>query len=196
MDRQRGFLPTSNYLIMLYNKEDMKKKYLLQSSINTARLTRLIAKAIDFFIVLILAMLFYPFGLLLALIYISLSDSLYGGQSVGKRFMGFSVISLEDGKPCNVRQSIVRNLPIIFPLGFAIIPPWGFIASFIMLVPLMLLEIYLLFKLDSGHRLGDVMADTTVIGNDPNRVDIQNAQESWFKPTQNGISTCKSSYLN
>jgi uncharacterized RDD family membrane protein YckC len=164
----------------------MKKKYILQSSIKTARLTRLIAKAIDLFIVLILSMLFYPFGLLLALFYITVSDSLYGGQSVGKRFMGFSVISLEDGKPCSTKQSFIRNLPILVPLGFAIIPPWGFIFCTILLVPLVLLETYLLFKLDSGHRLGDVMADTTVIGNDPNRVDIRKAQESWFeRPSKN-----------
>lgn len=174
----------------------LKRKYLLQSSINTARFTRIIAKAIDLFIVLILAMVFYPFGLLLALFYMALSDSLYGGQSVGKRFMGFSVISLEDGKPCSVKQSLIRNLPILIPLAFAIIPPWGIIISSLLLVPLLLLEVYLLFKLDSGHRLGDVMADTTVIGNDPNRVDIRKAQESWFKAPQNGMSPCNSTMLN
>ena len=147
----------------------------------TARITRLLAKAIDFFIVLILSMLFYPFGLLLALFYMGISDSLHDGQSVGKRYMGFSVISLEDGKPCSVKQSIIRNLPILIPMAFAIIPLWGWIFCSILAVPLILLEVYLLFKLDSGHRLGDVMADTTVIGNDPNRIDLRKAKESWFE---------------
>ncbi|MBT4793161.1 MAG: hypothetical protein HON90_16430 [Halobacteriovoraceae bacterium] len=154
----------------------------------TARVTRLIAKTIDIFIVIILGMLFYPFGLLLALFYLAISDSLYGGQSVGKRFMGFSVISLVDGKPCSTKQSFIRNLPLSIPLVFAIIPPWGIIFCTILLFPLVLLELYLLFKLDSGHRLGDVMADTTVIGNDPNRVDIQKAQQSWFKNSENNMS--------
>ena len=119
----------------------MKKKYILQSSIKASRLSRLIAKAIDIFLVLILAMVFYPFGLLLALVYLCIGDSLYGGQSVGKRFIGFSVISLEDGKPCSVKQSIIRNLPLSIPLGFAIIPPWGFIFCSILIIPLVLLEL-------------------------------------------------------
>ncbi|MEE2670172.1 MAG: RDD family protein [Bdellovibrionota bacterium] len=172
------------------------RKYILNSSKNTARFSRLIAKAVDLLIVLILAMLFYPFGLLLSLFYISLSDSLYGGQSVGKRLMGFSVISLEDGQPCSVKQSIIRNLPIIAPLACAIIPPWGIIISTLLIIPSLLFETYLLFKLDSGHRLGDVMADTTVVGNDPNRVDIRKAQESWFNAAQPGVAPCNRSSLN
>lgn len=174
----------------------MKKKYLLQSSIRIARFSRLMAKALDLFIVAILAMLFYPFGLILALFYLAVCDSMYGGQSVGKRFIGFSVISLEDGKPCSTKQSFVRNLPLLVPLGFGIIPPWGLIFCTILIIPLVLLETYLLFKLDSGHRLGDVMADTTVIGNDPNRIDIRKAQESWFNNTDKNIAPANRSTLN
>ncbi len=174
----------------------MKRKYILKSSIRIARFSRLIAKAIDLFIVIILAMLLYPFGLVLALFYLSLCDSMYGGQSVGKKFIGFSVISLEDGKPCTTKQSFIRNLPLIVPLGFAIIPPWGIIFCTILLVPLVLLETYLLFKLDSGHRLGDVMADTTVIGNDPDRIDLRKAKESWFNNSDKNMSPANRSPLN
>lgn len=173
----------------------MKKKYILQSSIRVARISRLIAKGIDLFIVLLLGMLFYPFGLVLSIIYLAIADSLYGGQSVGKKFIGFSVISLEDGKPCTAKQSLIRNLPLIIPIGFAIIPPWGIIFCTITIIPLVLLEIYLLFKLDSGHRLGDVMADTTVIGNDPDRVDLRKAKESWFKNHENGMSPCNKTLM-
>jgi len=163
----------------------MKRKYLLKSGIKTARITRLLAKIIDLFIVLILSMLFYPFGLIMAICYISLSDSLYAGQSVGKRFMGFAVISLDDGQPCSAKQSFVRNLPIVIPMAFAIIPLWGWIFCSILSIPLMLMEVYLLYKLDSGHRLGDVMADTTVIANDPNRVDLKKSQQGWFDGEKN-----------
>lgn len=173
--------------------KNFNKRYILRSSFNTSKFTRLIAKAIDLFIVLILSMLLYPFGLLLALFYLGLSDSLYEGQSVGKRFMGFAVISLEDGRPCSVKQSIIRNLPLLIPMAFAIIPIWGWIICSIFAVPLTLLEVYLLFKLDSGHRLGDVMADTTVIGNDPNRVDIRKATTGWFE--QKNMSPCNRSVL-
>lgn len=159
----------------------MKKKYLLKSGLNTARFTRLIAKSIDLFMALVGSLLFYPFGLLLALFYIGVSDSLNQGQSVGKKVMGFSVLSLEDGKPCTLKQSLIRNLPILIPMGFGIIPFWGWIICSILTIPLILLEIYLLFKLDSGHRLGDVMADTTVIADDHNRIDLRKNKESWFE---------------
>lgn len=165
--------------------DKLKRKYLLRSSFATSRLTRLIAKAIDMFIVLILSTLFYPFGLLVAIGYIAISDSLYDGQSVGKRLMGFSVISLEDGSPCSMKQSLIRNLPIIIPMGFAVIPLWGWIICSIFAIPLILLELYLLFKLDSGHRLGDVMADTSVIANTPTTSDIRKRQRSWFNDQKN-----------
>lgn len=173
----------------------MDRKYILRSSIRAAQISRLMAKAIDLFIVLILSMLFYPFGLILTLVYISISDSLAGGQSVGKKIMGFAVISLEDGTPCSLKQSFIRNLPIIIPLAFAIIPPWGIIFCTILLPPLMILEIYLLFRLDSGHRLGDVMADTTVIANDPNRADLRKNQQSWFKAGEKNMSPCNRTSL-
>ena len=166
----------------------MKRKYLLKTGINTSKVSRLLAKMVDLFIVLILSTLFYPFGLILALIYMGISDSLYDGQSVGKRLMGFAVISLEDGTPCSLKQSLIRNLPIIVPMAFAVIPLWGWIFCSILAVPLILLEVYLLFKLDSGHRLGDVMADTSVIANDPNRVDLRKAQKGWFE--EKNMSPC------
>ncbi|MCO4792519.1 MAG: RDD family protein [Bacteriovoracaceae bacterium] len=162
----------------------MDRKYLLKSSIKVARVSRLVAKAIDLFIVLILSIFIYPLGIILSVAYIAISDSLQNGQSVGKKFMGFAVISLEDGKPCSVKQSAIRNLPIIIPLGIAIVPIWGWIFAFLLGVPLILLEVYLLYKLDSGHRLGDVMADTSVMANDGSQVQIKKRKDSWFEESQ------------
>lgn len=162
----------------------MEKKYILKSAFQVARLARLVAKAIDLFIVLVLSIFFYPVGIILSIIYISIADSLQNGQSVGKKIMGFAVISLEDGTPCNTRQSFVRNLPIIIPLGIAIIPLVGWIISFLIAVPLFALELYLLFKLDSGHRLGDVMADTSVMANDGTPEQVKKRKTSWFEDAQ------------
>ena len=159
------------------------RKYLLKRSINAARLSRLMAKAIDLFIVLLLSVFFYPLGLILSAAYMGIADSLQNGQSVGKKFMGFAVISLEDGKPCTLKQSVIRNLPILIPLVFAVVPIWGWIFSFIVGIPLLILEVYLLYKLDSGHRLGDVMADTSVMANDGSHVAIKNRKSSWFEAT-------------
>lgn len=158
----------------------MMRKYILKSPLKTALLTRILAKLIDMFIVLLLSLFFYPLGVIPALGYLAICDSLQEGQSLGKKLMGFSVLSLEDGTPCSMKQSAVRNLPFMVPVFFLIIPVWGWIFCAVLALPLAFLELYLLFKLDSGKRLGDVMADTTVIGNDQERADARKAQKGWF----------------
>lgn len=162
----------------------MKKRYILKSPRTIAGLSRVFAKLIDIFIILILCAVSYPLGILMAAIYISTSDALFMGQSVGKKSMGFAVVSLVDGSPCSIKQSFVRNLPLFIPIVLLIIPVWGWFLSFILGIPMMLLELYLLFKVESGHRLGDVMADTTVIANDQHREDIKKKNQGWFNPGQ------------
>ena len=123
-------------------------------------------ETIDLFIVLILSVFLYPIGILLALAYISICDYIQSGQSVGKKFIGMAVVSLDDGMPCTIRQSVIRNLPISVPLLFGIIPFWGWLFTVFIGIPVIFFEVYLLFKLDSGNRMGDVMADTTVMAKD------------------------------
>lgn len=140
----------------------MRRRYFSKDPVEVGKLVRLIAKAVDMFIVLLLSIFFFPLGIVLSMVYISLADSLQNGQSVGKRLMGLAVISLEDGSPCSKRQSFVRNLPISIPLAIAVIPFIGWIFSCMVGALFLGLETYLLCMLDSGHRLGDVMADTSV----------------------------------
>lgn len=158
----------------------MNRKYLLEKAIRVAKLTRLIAKGIDLFIVFLFSIWIYPLGLLLGIVYIALSDGMNEGQSAGKKFMGFAVKSLEDGSPCSYKQSVVRNLPFILPLLLAVVPFWGWILGAVLGIGLVGLELYLLYNLDSGHRLGDVMADTSVMANDDNFVGVKNRKTSWF----------------
>ena len=166
----------------------MKRRYFLRKAINRARLSRMIAKAIDLFIVLVLSVFFYPIGLILSAIYVGISDSLQNGQSVGKKFMGFQVISLEDGSPCSMKQSVIRNIPLLVPLVLGVFPLIGPILAFVSGVFFLVLEIFFLFKLDSGHRLGDVMADTSVMGHDGNQLVTKKKKEtSWFP--ENGAPT-------
>jgi uncharacterized RDD family membrane protein YckC len=148
----------------------------------------MIAKAIDLFIVLVLSVFFYPIGLILSAIYVGISDSLQNGQSVGKKFMGFQVISLEDGSPCSMKQSVIRNIPLLVPLVLGVFPLIGPILAFVSGVFFLVLEIFFLFKLDSGHRLGDVMADTSVMGHDGSQLVTKKKKEtSWFP--ENGAPT-------
>ena len=148
----------------------MDRKYLLKSAIKVATLARIMAKAIDLFIVLILALFTYPVGIILSVIYICLCDAFQNGQSVGKKFMGFCVVSMVDGSPCTLKQSFIRNLPLSVPLVFAIIPMWGWIFTFLIGAVLCTVEVYFIFQLDSGHRVGDVMADTSVIASTPSEI--------------------------
>lgn len=145
-----------------------------------AQRSRFIAKAIDLGLVTLGAIFYYPMGLILGVIYMCIADSLYDGQSVGKRFMGFGVVSLIDGSPCTTWQSFIRNLPFTVPLFFLVFPFWGWIFSAVFALPLVLMEIYFLFKKNSAHRLGDIMADTTVIANDGTRLDLRKTKNQWF----------------
>lgn len=160
------------------------RNYLLKNNKKISLFARGIAKFVDFFLVMILFFFLYPVGILLGLAYLTIADSIQGGQSVGKRLMGLKVISLLDGKPCTLKQSLVRNLPFIAPLTLMIIPFWGWIIGGILSVPFFLLEIYLLVKLESGNRLGDVMADTTVLAVNAEPIGVSQKSTSWFDANQ------------
>src|SRR5688572_2906605 len=118
----------------------MDRKYLLNHPIQVARLSRLIAKFIDLVICLLPPLFFYPVGVFFSIAYLSVADSLQGGQSPGKRVIGMAVISLEDGGPCTLKQSAVRNLPLTLPMVFSLIPFWGPVITAILWVPLIGLE--------------------------------------------------------
>lgn len=159
----------------------MDRKHLLEKAIKVAKLTRLMAKGIDLFIVACFMLWFFPFGAVLGVIYISFCDGMGNGQSAGKRFLGFAVKSLEDGSPCSYKQSAIRNLPLSLPLLVALLfPVIGWILGAILAIVLIGFELYLLYTLDSGHRLGDVMADTSVMANDDNFEQMKNRKTTWM----------------
>ncbi len=161
--------------------DKMFRRELLNAGPQRALWARFIAKAIDFAIVGIGVVFYYPMGLILGVVYLSISDSLYDGQSIGKRFMGFMVVSLVDGTPCSTKQSIIRNMPLVVPISFLIYPGWGWLVAAFLALPFTIVEVYLLFKEKTPHRLGDVLADTTVIANDGTRLDLRKRPKGWFE---------------
>lgn len=76
--------------------------------------------------------------------YFVFSDALPGGQSLGKKPFGISVISKTTGKPCKIWQSFIRN--VFTPI-------------------LGILDAVLIFG-KKRQRLGDKFANTIVIEND------------------------------
>ncbi len=132
---------------------------------------RVIAKLIDIALIVVMAgVLPYPLGPVLGFVYSLFSDAMnfhaffgtFRGQSIGKKIMGLQVISLKTGKPCQARDSLYRNTPVGVVTFFAIIPVWGWIILFLLGIPLMMMEVYLMMSVAQGHRLGDVMGDTEV----------------------------------
>lgn len=131
-------------------------------------LNRVIAKVMDLLLVMMVAAVVpYPFGPLSGFVYSLLADGMnfrpFQGQSVGKRLMRLRVIHARAGTPASLRESLLRNMPVGVATFFAIIPVWGWLILGMVGVPLMIMEIYLMLSVPTGHRLGDVMGDTEVV---------------------------------
>lgn len=151
-------------------------------------LPRVMAKMVDIFIVLALAALpLYPVGPLLGFVYSLVADGLklskIPGQSVGKKIFKLRVVMVvsqnvaepgsggmaeaeslvKEQRPASIRASILRNAPVGVATFFAIIPVWGWLILGIVGIPLMIMEVYLMATVGTGHRLGDVMGDTEVV---------------------------------
>lgn len=85
--------------------------------------------------------LFFITSIVLALLYILLSDGFENGQSYGKRALHIAVIDATTGQPCSFGKSFLRNLTleILGPID------WLFIFS------------------AKRQRLGDMFANTVVV---------------------------------
>ncbi len=139
---------------------------ILMGQSQTSVFNRITAKAIDLLVILAIFFLasafFKPFGIFAAAIYAALQDGMGVGQSVGKRIIGLRVIDDGTGIGCSYQESIFRNFPLA--LGVVCASLSVFWIFFILLcVPALGLELYLLFSLESGVRLGDVLGNTLVV---------------------------------
>ena len=137
------------------------------SQIKVGVWNRIVAKMIDLLIVFFLAWLPYPVGPLSGFLYSLLCDGInqgpFRGQSIGKKVMKLQVINTMQKKPAQWKDSLLRNLPVGVATFFGIIPIWGWLILLLVGVPLMVMEVYLMITVESGHRLGDVMGDTEVV---------------------------------
>ena len=150
------------------------------TALKVSVLNRVLAKVIDLVLTIaIAAILPYPLGPLVAFLYSLFADGmnfkLFRGQSVGKKLVGLQVVHLPDRRPANIRDSALRNAPVGVATFFAIIPVWGWLILGLIGVPLMVMEVYLMLSVETGHRLGDVMGDTEVI--DLSKSDLANEDD-------------------
>ncbi len=143
------------------------RRQLRQGVEKKARKSRLVAKSIDLAISLLFAAFTGVMGLFFSILYIVLSDSLFEGQSIGKKIIGLRVIDLETGKYCSIKQSIFRNALLALPLIFCFGGLIGALISLCLFSAIVIFEVFLILKIGSFQRHGDMIANTTVIANHP-----------------------------
>lgn len=122
---------------------------------------RAIAKIIDLVLIIALALIYNPIGPIVAIFYSIFSDAI-DGKSLGKRLVGLQVLNVVNKTPGGIKESIIRNIPIVIFIFFASIPVF-WILLILIGIPLLILELYLFWTLETKNRIGDILADTTVI---------------------------------
>ncbi len=140
-----------------------RKKSIFFATHRVSPLDRIAARAVD---LLIAAALFsvgnalsYSLGVLLCLAFVLLQDGF--GPSIGKRLWGLRVLHDSHDRLCSTTQSALRNVPFGLGVLFGAIPAfWVFYV--LIFLPLIALELFFVLRLDSGARLGDVLAETYV----------------------------------
>lgn len=120
---------------------------------------RVIAKLIDLIIVIVLWKTFREAGIFLGIFYFLISDGLFKGCSVGKKFLRLRVINIERQRNADFRDSIVRNLVIAFSLFFLLIPIIGWLICIVIFA----FEFIIIIGDSENRRLGDYLAKTSVI---------------------------------
>lgn len=108
-----------------------------------------------------------PFGTVLGILYILLADGLISGASPLKWLVGLRCVDKVSKEPAGFRESVLRNLPFGLVALMLLIPVLGVVLAAILGVIFLGVEAYFLYSDPEGLRLGDVLADTTVIRTRP-----------------------------
>lgn len=120
---------------------------------------RTMAKIIDLVIVFILWEIFSKAGLLFGFLYFLISDGLFKGKSIGKFFLRLKVINSKKDKPADFRDSIIRNMPLALAILFLKLPILGIVAFIVVFT----FELIIAIGDQNSNRLGDYLANTSVI---------------------------------
>lgn len=120
---------------------------------------RCLAKLIDLFIVITIWKLIPSAGLFIGIFYLLISDGIFKGKSIGKKFLRLRVVNLERQSHADFRDSIVRNLSLGLPLLFLTIP----IIGWLLYGAVLIFELILIIGDSEGKRLGDHLANTGIM---------------------------------
>ncbi|HEX9244240.1 MAG TPA: RDD family protein [Anaeromyxobacter sp.] len=121
-----------------------------------------LARAADFALAWVVAQSAPQVGPLLAAFYLLLADGLMSGQSVGKRIFGVRTVVVPRRAPAGWHESLLRNAPFALVAIFYAVPLlWPVL--FVVGLPIVAFEAYMIFSDRLGIRIGDIFADTQVV---------------------------------
>jgi uncharacterized RDD family membrane protein YckC len=121
-----------------------------------------LARVADFTLAWVVAQSMPQIGPLLAALYLLVADGLMAGQSVGKRIFGVRTIVVPRRAPAGWHESMLRNAPFALVAVFYAVPLlWPVL--FIVGLPIVAFEAYMIFTDRLGIRIGDIFADTQVV---------------------------------
>lgn len=121
-----------------------------------------LARAADFTLAWIVAQSAPQIGPLLAASYLLLADGLMNGQSVGKKIFGVRTVVVPRRAPAGWHESLLRNAPFALVAIFYAVPLlWPVL--FVVGLPILGFEAYMIFTDRLGIRIGDIFADTQVV---------------------------------
>ena len=129
---------------------------------------RVSAKFLDFFIIMVVALLISSklsdkVGPLVGILYSLCSDRLWRGQSIGKRVFRLEVRGHLKPRLFSLKDCVIRNAAVCVMASLAMVSFTGWLLLAIIGFPLLLIEIYLIIRAPNSQRLGDVLADTIVV---------------------------------
>jgi len=121
-----------------------------------------LARAADFTLAWIVAQSAPQIGPLLAAFYLLVADGLMSGQSVGKKIFGVRTVVVPRRVPAGWHESLLRNAPFALVAIFYAVPfLWPVL--FVVGLPILGFEAYMIFSDRLGIRIGDIFADTQVV---------------------------------
>jgi len=125
-------------------------------------LARAVAKAIDILIAFALVKAFQEVGFVGGLLYLLTSDGFFDGRSAGKYLLRLKVQSNDPNKG-HILCSILRNLNIALAFVVTFVPyiGWALFAG------ILLVDLIILIG-NNGRRIGDIVANTTVVREERN----------------------------
>ncbi len=123
---------------------------------------RALARLADFALAFVLARTAPQVGPILAAFYLLVADGLMSGQSVGKRIFGIRTVNVTRRTPAGWHESLLRNAPFALVAIFYAVPLlWPVL--FVVGLPILGFEAYMIFTDRLGIRIGDIFADTQVV---------------------------------